>query len=237
MGCDIDLDACSAIFINSIYDPEKKPVCLRILARTHGPNATCSVFRTGALQASGTTSAALAHDLIRKVARRISQKLELKHGQKVKLRGYALKQCSMHGNLCIEEGWQLNLTHVQNALPEYFRCIYEPEMNPALKVEIHGILVDIFTSGKCIVRGKDDEEDAQNAYKTLVMEFAQIASNEKIYQQKQAKVTDAQLRKRNPRAKKLAGKKRKKNHFDDLDDFIVDHSEESEPASDSDDDF
>ena len=231
MGCEVDLDECSATFINSIYDPDKRPVCVRILARTHGPNATCSVFRTGAIQASGTTSAALAHDLVRKVARRIQQKLKLE----VKLRGYSLKQCSMHGNLHIEEGWQLNLSQVQNTLPDYFRCIYEPEMNPALKVEIYGILVDIFTSGKCIVRGKGDEEDAINAYKALIMEFGRVAHVAKMYQQKTTRVTDAHLRRKNPKAKRL-GKRRRPD--DDLDDFIVGDSDEIESdGQSSDEDF
>lgn len=135
--CKLDLRKIAKQAANVIYKREQAMVLMKI----RKPNCSASIWSSGKVTATGTTS----EDDALRGARRIARSLQ-RLGFKVKFRHYRVVNCLASCSM----PWPIDIIKLSRTYPE---CVsYEPEINPGATVRLsEKAVLKVFTTGNLTI--------------------------------------------------------------------------------------
>jgi transcription initiation factor TFIID TATA-box-binding protein len=161
VGRELDLDSVALDLDNVDYDPEHFP---GLVYRTNEPEAAALIFRSGKVVCTGADSVDAVHESI-DIVFSVFSNLDIDVPADPDV---TVQNIVSSGDL----GTELNLSAIAIGLGlEHVE--YEPEQFPGLvyRLEDHDIVLLLFGSGKVVVTGGKDPDDAHRALEAVRKEL------------------------------------------------------------------
>jgi transcription initiation factor TFIID TATA-box-binding protein len=161
IGRELNLNSLALDLDGVDYDPEQFP---GVIYRTNDPEAAALIFRSGKIVCTGADSVDAAHESINIVSSMFST-LDIDMPDELDI---AVQNIVSSGDL----GTKLNLNAIAIGLGlEHVE--YEPEQFPGLvyRLEEDDVVLLLFGSGKVVITGGKDPDDAHRALDTVRKEL------------------------------------------------------------------
>lgn len=188
LGQRINLNAVTEAFSNARFPSERFP---GVVFRTRRPRTSTLIFSSGNIICTGGKSEAEARKAVQVVIRELSKE-----------RIIIPKETEVKINNIVVSGKLMRKVDL-DLLSQLHGAMYEPEQFPALiyRLDKPRVAFLIFPSGKVVCAGSKSESEVEQAFRSLTQRLKALTfganSEERLYQEMEAKHTEDALKKFN----------------------------------------
>jgi transcription initiation factor TFIID TATA-box-binding protein len=164
IGQELDLQSLAIDLKGADFDPDKFP---GLVYRVLDPHATALIFRSGKITCTGAESIPDVHEAIETVFEQLSSLgIEVRENPDIEVQNIVTS-----GDL----GEKLNLNAIAIGLG-LENTEYEPEQFPGLvyRLDEPDVVVLLFGSGKTVITGGKEPEDAEAATEVLISQLTDL---------------------------------------------------------------
>jgi transcription initiation factor TFIID TATA-box-binding protein len=164
IGQELDLQSLAMDLKGVDFDPDNFP---GLVYRTQNPHAAALIFRSGKIVCTGAESVPDVHEAIEVVFEKLSALgIEVRENPDIEVQNIVTS-----GDL----GEKLNLNAIAIGLG-LENTEYEPEQFPGLvyRLDEPGVVVLLFGSGKTVITGGKEPEDAEAATEVLISQLTDL---------------------------------------------------------------